>query len=132
MDRAAEVVTCSDTEWRRHGYGIWTIHPDADSPLIGFCGFRAAEWRDAPESLFGLTCSAWGHGYASEAVSAALRYAFDTLRSPEIVAATDGANCASIRLLDQLMSFERRGTFHGLDTLFYRAMFRPGEYRRHR
>ena len=94
MDRAAEVVTCSDTEWRRHGYGIWTIRPDADSPLIGFCGFRAAEWRDAPELLFGLTCSAWGHGYASEAASAALRYAFDTL--------------------------------------FYRTMFRPGEYRRHR
>ena len=120
--RVAEVVTCSDVEWRSYGYGIWTVRCELDEPLIGFCGFRTAEWRAAPELLFGLTRSVWGNGYALEAASTALGYALDTLRVPEVVAATDGANCASVRVLERLMHFERRGLFHALDTLFYRVL----------
>ena len=118
---AAEVVEHSIEDWEARRYGIWIVRT-ADERLIGFCGFRLAEWREAPELLFGLSKHAWGHGYASEAASAALSYIFDSLRLPEVVAATDVGNRASVRLLDRLMRFERRGKLNGLDTLFHTAI----------
>lgn len=123
--RATEAVERSTSDWEARHYGIWAVHPAAGEPLIGFCGCRLAEWRDAPELLFGFTRRVWGQGYATEAARAALGYIFGPLRLAEVVAATDEVNSASRKLLDQLMTFERRGELEGLDTCFYDARRDP-------
>ncbi len=123
--RVAEAVERSTDEWSTRRYGIWTVHPAAEEPLIGFCGYRHADWREAPELLFGFTRGVWGRGYAREAARAALDYIFGTLGLAEVVAATDEANVASRTLLDHLMTFERRGELEGLDTCFYHALRDP-------
>ncbi len=50
----------------------------------------------------------------------AAAYVFDTLHAPQIVAATDPPNTASVTVLERLgMRFERQGQLQGLDALFF-------------
>ena len=51
-------------------------------------------WRFRPEF--------WGKGYATEAARLALRYAFSTLRLPEVVSFTAEANLRSVRVMQHL------------------------------
>ena len=121
LDRARSVVLDSIEHWSSRRFGLWTLAPSADAPLVGFCGFRPAEWADAPELLFGLSATHWGRGLALEAARAAATYAFDTLGVTLVVAATDPPNTASVRVLERLgMRFERQGQLQGLETLFFR------------
>ncbi|MPY34231.1 GNAT family N-acetyltransferase [Streptomyces adustus] len=86
VDRAADGVFlgwCSLTEW----------NPDHRSASLGYC------FDDA----------AWGHGYATEAARAVLRWAFDTLDLNRVQAETDTRNLASARVLEKL-GFVREGT----------------------
>ena len=120
LDRARTVVLDSLQSWSARRYGLWTLAPSAGAPLVGFCGFRLAEWTEAPELLFGLSATHWGRGLALEAARAAVVYACDTLHAPRIVAATDPPNTASVKVLKRLgMRFERQGRLHGHDTVFF-------------
>ena len=120
VDRARDVVRDSIEHWSSRRFGLWTLALAADAPLVGFCGFRPAEWAEAPELLFGLSATHWGRGLALEAARAAVTYAFDTLGVTGVVAATDPPNTASVRVLERLgMRFERQGRLEGLDTLFF-------------
>lgn len=50
----------------------------------------------------------------------AIQYAFEVLEFPKIVASTDTANLASIRVMEKTgMHFRQREVVDGLDTVFY-------------
>ncbi|MFJ8148790.1 GNAT family N-acetyltransferase [Streptomyces sp. NPDC096048] len=86
IDRAhdgAFVGWCALTEW----------DPDCRSASLGYC----------------LDAAMWGHGYATEAARALLRWAFDTLDLNRVQAETDTRNVASARVLEKL-GFVREGT----------------------
>jgi RimJ/RimL family protein N-acetyltransferase/DNA-binding MarR family transcriptional regulator len=68
-------------------------NPDYRSASLGYCFDEAA----------------WGHGYATEAARALLRWAFDTLDLNRVQAETDTRNVASARVLEKL-GFVREGT----------------------
>jgi len=54
----------------------------------------------------------WGRGYAPEAAAASIRFAFETLRLPEIVANTVAENTSSRRVMEKLgMSHDARDDF---------------------
>jgi ribosomal-protein-alanine N-acetyltransferase len=55
-----------------------------------------------------LDNAAWGHGYATEAAGALLRWAFDVLDLNRVQAETDTRNAASARVLGKL-GFVREG-----------------------
>ena len=74
---------CSLTRW----------NPDYRSASLGYC------FHDA----------AWGHGYATEAAHALLRWAYGTLDLNRVQAETDTRNLASARVLEKL-GFVREGT----------------------
>jgi len=74
---------CSLTRW----------NPDYRSASLGYC----------------LHDAAWGYGYATEAASALLEWAFDTLDLNRVQAETDTRNAASARVLEKL-GFVREGT----------------------
>ncbi len=60
-----------------------------------------------------------------------LDHLFGALGRAEVMALTDVANTASVRVMERLgMTFERRGEHHGLDTLFYRLRSRDWTARR--
>jgi RimJ/RimL family protein N-acetyltransferase len=92
--------------WRERGYGLWAVERRSDGAFLGFTGLS---WQDfespvtpAIEIGWRLRRDAWGHGYATEAARAALRYAFEELALDEIVSFTTAANTASRRVMERI------------------------------
>lgn len=93
--------------WALLGYGYWIVERAGDGVVIGQAGFADFK-RDMEPAIEGLpemgwsfARHAWGQGYASEAVLAALRW-IDAARAPrEIVAIIDEQNLASIRVAEK-------------------------------
>lgn len=86
-----------------HGFGFWAVVEKKTGRLIGSCGMGYQ--RDGgPPLEFGYTLARthWGKGYATEAAAACRRYAFETLRLPELLASVDSRNVASQRVLEKI------------------------------
>lgn len=98
-DMVSDVVTTSDRDFRRTGYGIWAMRLRGEEMLIGMCGLRQVRDRDWTELLYSLKPRYWKQGFASEAVGAVLKYAFDGLGLDEVVASFDQENTASANVL---------------------------------
>lgn len=95
---------------QQHGYCRWAVHHKRDGVLIGFTGFVPAV--DGVEIGWRLAADYWGRGLATEAARTALRYAFETLNVPRIVATVQSLNRASIRVIEkaglrQVSEFQR-------------------------
>src|SRR5260221_14122848 len=79
----------------RYGFGFWAVEVRASGDFIGFTGLDTVD-EEMPftgvELGWRLARSAWGHGYATEAALAAMRYGFHTMGLLEIVAGTPGTN----------------------------------------
>ncbi|HUP62118.1 MAG TPA: GNAT family N-acetyltransferase [Thermoanaerobaculia bacterium] len=117
-ETAAGVVEASLADWRERGYGLWVVEEEGHP--IGFAGFRSSDEDPRQELMFGFLPSHWHRGLATEAAKAAIEFAFESLRCEEIRGATDPPNEASVRVMERAgMTFERRGTLNGLDTLFF-------------
>ena len=87
----------------------WGIATHEDDALVGTCTIARpnAEHRRA-EIGFALARTAWGNGYASDAVRLAIAYAFDVLDLNRLEADVDPRNTASLRTLEKL-GFVREG-----------------------
>jgi RimJ/RimL family protein N-acetyltransferase len=82
----------------------------SDGAFIGWCSLN--RWNPDYRSASLGYCfddAAWGHGFATEAARALLRWAFDTLDLNRVQAETDTRNVASARVLEKL-GFMREGT----------------------
>lgn len=82
----------------------------SDGTFIGWCGLTG--WNPDYRSASLGYCfddAAWGHGYATEAARALLRWAFDALDLNRVQAEADTRNAASARVLEKL-GFVREGT----------------------
>jgi RimJ/RimL family protein N-acetyltransferase len=119
--RAAELVQACIADVARQGVGMWTLRrADAADRVMGFCGFRPLDDGPEVELLYGLAPAWWGHGLATEAGQAALRWAFAERRLPRVWGLTDPPNHASMRVLERLgMRFEQRGFVHDREALWY-------------
>ena len=81
-----------------------------DGTFLGWCGL--SRWNPGHRSAslgYCFTAAAWGHGYATEAAGALLRWAFDALELNRVQAEADTRNTASARVLEKL-GFVREGT----------------------
>ena len=103
-------------ELARNGFGWWAVELHDGAPFIGVIALQAVPfeapftpvheigWRFAPEH--------WGCGYATEGARAALDYAFNELKWPEVVAFTAASNVRSQRVMERLgMTHDPRDDF---------------------
>ena len=78
-DETCVMVERMEQHFDEHGFGLWAV--DVDGRLAGFTGLNTTNFATpmGPQVEVGwrLATWAWGHGYASEAASAALRVGFD-------------------------------------------------------
>jgi [ribosomal protein S5]-alanine N-acetyltransferase len=107
----AEQFVAACTRIAEEGSGArFAIERGTDQAFIGWCGLTRwnPEYRSASLG-YCLSDAAWGHGYATEAGRAVLRWAFDTLDLNRVQAEVDTRNAASARVLEKL-GFLREGT----------------------
>jgi RimJ/RimL family protein N-acetyltransferase len=95
------------------GWGLWAVEvlPGADDggdagAFTGFVGLAEprfdAHFTPAVEVGWRLAARYWGRGYATEAATAALGYAFAELGLDEVVSFTTVANDRSRRVMERL------------------------------
>jgi RimJ/RimL family protein N-acetyltransferase len=91
---------------REHGCCFWAVERRADGVFVGSVGLLPigydAHFTPAVEVGWRVARAFWGLGYAPEAAAAALRFGFETLLLPEIVANTVPANRKSRRVMEKL------------------------------
>jgi RimJ/RimL family protein N-acetyltransferase len=105
-DEVAALVARMQGIQAESGHCFWAIERKEDHRLIGWCGIvRGA----AGTPIFGkletgwrLASSAWGKGYAVEAATASLRWAFDNHAEDAIWAITSVTNLRSRKVMERL------------------------------
>lgn len=95
----AEELAMEMREWARAGFGIWAVRLAPDGRFVGITGLQ-----HRPDDLgiglrFALLPAEQGHGYASEAAGAALRFGHERAGLTRIVAAAREDNIASRTVL---------------------------------
>jgi RimJ/RimL family protein N-acetyltransferase len=93
-----------------HGFGLWAL----EVPTLGFAGFVGLSAKvpfelpvpgvvPSPHEIgWRLSRAAWGFGYATEAASLALAYAFDVVGLPQVVSFTATSNKASQAVMKRI------------------------------
>ena len=93
-------------EMAREGWGLWAVEVAGGQPFVGMVGLHRVNaalpcapavevgWRFHPDH--------WGHGYATEAAAASLRFGFDEAQLEEIVAFTTTLNTRSQAVMERI------------------------------
>lgn len=92
------------TALEAQGWGLWAV--EHEGRFLGFTGLSPvsfeAPFTPATEVGWRLRRDVWGHGFATEAARAAVRFAFDELGLPEIVSFTSVGNARSRAVMERL------------------------------
>lgn len=111
--------------WQLRGYGQWTAIEKTTRQVVGRVGLWNPEgWPDL-EVGWVIRRSRWGHGFATEAGSEALRFAFEDVRVDHVISLIRPDNARSIRVAEKIgESFERTHVLDGV-TLNVYGLHRP-------
>lgn len=110
-ERIAQFINRQMTHAERLGYCLWKLIDKTNGRLVGQCGIQPLYNTGHTEVGWWLARDCWGRGLASEAASAALRYGFDVIGLPRVVAIAQPENVASIRVMQKLrMEFVKNTT----------------------
>jgi RimJ/RimL family protein N-acetyltransferase len=117
-DESAARLTRDMAHWTDHGFGRWTAL--ADRHLVGFGGVTFSKELDGLNLSYHLHPDHWGHGYATELVNEAVRFAFEDLGARRINGLVRTANPASRKVLERCgFLFEREMMLGGAPTNLY-------------
>ncbi len=106
--------------WHLLGFGPWAVEEKATGSFVGRVGFLNPEGWPGFELGWTLARKFWGRGYASEAASRALRYAFDVLDKDHVISLIDPKNTNSIKVAERLgEKVEGKTELLGHDVLVY-------------
>jgi len=94
------------SQLKRDGFGWWALEIRGGPAFVGSIALQAvpfeAAFTPANEIGWRLASQHWGHGYATEGARAALDFAFNELKWPEVVAFTAASNRRSQRVMERL------------------------------
>ncbi len=101
---------------RRHAFGWFAVELRETGAVIGGIGPLVvtfeAHFTPCVEIGWRLAFAYWGHGFATEAARAVLRYCDETLRLRDVVAFTVPANLRSRRVMEKIgMTHDPAGDF---------------------
>ena len=82
--------------------GRWAVYLNSTDEFIGWCGVKYVEDEKEYDLGYRFYKKHWGKGYASEAASAVMDYALNTLQLKEIIGRAAIDNKASIAVLKKM------------------------------
>lgn len=85
------------TRYRETGFGLWAVILKESGEMIGQCGLTMQTWKEDKVLEIGYLFNRryWHKGYATEAARACKKYAFETLRAPEVCSIIRDTNIPS-------------------------------------
>lgn len=122
-DRAFVEFTASAGMWLLRGFGPWAVEPLAGGEVLGFVliGFEPGDRE--PELGYLFRPLAEGHGYATEAATAARDHGFATMGLPRLASYIAPGNAASARVAQRLGAV-REGAVDGSQVWVHRPVAR--------
>lgn len=93
--------------WALRGHGMFSVIERGGGRWVGRIGPWMPEAWPGSEVGWGLLREDWGKGYAVEAATAAIDWAFDELGWSEVIHCIDPANGASQKVAERLGSTNR-------------------------
>jgi RimJ/RimL family protein N-acetyltransferase len=101
LDEAGARALLADYQatWRQHGYGMWSLRRRDDGSFVGVCGLWNRDDGLGAATRIALARAAWGQDFAGETGHAVLRYAFEVVGLPRLVAITRATNPTAQRAL---------------------------------
>ena len=84
-----------------YNHGRWAVHLKRELEFIGWCGLKTRPERNEIDLGFRFLRNSWGHGYATEAAFACLKYGFEKLGLARIVGRAMPDNLGSLRVLEK-------------------------------
>jgi RimJ/RimL family protein N-acetyltransferase len=106
--KVREMLLGTFPDWQReHGFTFWAVERRDDGALLGFCGLKLADdegtrIKGLHEIGWRLREDAWGQGFAREAATASLDFAFGSAGAERVVALTVDGNRPSWGLMERL------------------------------
>lgn len=85
-------------------YSIWAVTTISGNHFVGICGVYQNQ-KSEYELAYRLLEQYWGIGYGKEIAHNLIKYCFDHLELPELVAHAASANIGSIKILEKEMNF---------------------------
>jgi RimJ/RimL family protein N-acetyltransferase len=115
--------------WQIQGFGQFGVFDKADETLLGYCGFQYLDDSGMVEIYYGFFREFWNRGFATEAARAVLRFGFEEIGLPKIVAVTHPENFDSQKVLRKIglrgggpaRYYNLDVTYFELDAADYRA-----------
>lgn len=107
-EKIADGIACN-------GWGFWAVEVKHKHPFIGFVGLNRPRYElpfgPCVEIGWRLDAPYWGNGYATEAASAAIAFAFQTLKLEKVVSFTALVNVRSQAVMRRLEMVRAPKTF---------------------
>ncbi|OEH94158.1 GNAT family N-acetyltransferase [Bacillus solimangrovi] len=108
--QALEIIELLDKLDKDNKATRYTIIEQDTKKIIGTCGFNFLDFEHSKTELgYDIAKSAWGNGYAPEAIRSLLDHAFNNLGLNRVEAKVEPANINSIKVLQKL-NFTFEGT----------------------
>lgn len=97
------------------GWGLWAVERKDSQEFIGFVGL-SIPLSDVPvppgvEIGWRLAKEHWGQGFATEAAREVLKFAFETLKLPEVISFTAKTNLRSQAVMKKIGLVDRKRNF---------------------
>lgn len=98
-----EIAEWAQRCYAEEGLGLLAVERREDGAFLGMCGLHHQEsYPDDVEVAWRLAHEHWGHGYATEAATAWLDYAFGPLGLDRVISITDPPNVRSLAVMRRL------------------------------
>ncbi|MEL7474863.1 MAG: GNAT family N-acetyltransferase [Cyanobacteria bacterium J06555_12] len=114
-------MACLTGHWHLKGYGLWVVELKDTSQFIGRVGLYNPEGWPTVEIGWGLSPEHWGQGFAIEAATAALHWAFSELEVSSLISIIHPENAASIKIARRLgESYDRNEVVGSIECSIYK------------
>ena len=109
------------SEYKKSGYGRWTVVLKETNEILGWCGLKYIESVQEVDLGYRLHKKYWNNGYATEASKASLAIGFEQYGLDLIVGRTMRENAASIKVLEKVgMTYWKDFEFEEHPGVYYR------------